>query len=473
VLDLRDPPASPEVEGAPPRYNFRRAVEYSDYASWTDFAKQVWPVYQAASMLDAQSPLHAEVAKIAAASADPVERAQAALRLVESQVRYVFVGLDGGNYIPKRADETWQRRFGDCKAKTVLLLALLRELGIKAQPALVASRGGDGINGRLPDPLLFDHVLVRATLNGRDYWLDATRQGDRYLDMLPQPFFVWALPLSAAGSELVTPPVTTSPYPQLISVVDIDASGGFDKSAVWTAKNVVRDEEAFQIATTLSTISPADADRAVKAYWRAQLSSVEPQQVSWSYDARHAALTLSLKGTGDAGWDGDAKEGHSLTLLGAGFTPPDKRERPKDQDQSAAWAIQYPRFRCYATTVRLPPPTAGFSWTYSSRPVNRRLAGAIYWRAAGMSGNLLRTVMSSQSYVRELSAAEARQANELIATFDNYKSSVEEIAGKSSVKASALPFDQEPDWSANPAICSPPPGAAVTPPVPAHKPAAD
>jgi lipoprotein NlpI len=29
----------------------------------------------------------------------------------------------------------------------------------------------------LPTPLLFDHVIVRATVQGRDYWLDATRLG--------------------------------------------------------------------------------------------------------------------------------------------------------------------------------------------------------------------------------------------------------------------------------------------------------
>lgn len=55
-----------------------------------------------------------------------------ALDLVQQQVRYVYVGLGGGTYLPASADETWNRRYGDCKGKTALLLALLGELGIAA-----------------------------------------------------------------------------------------------------------------------------------------------------------------------------------------------------------------------------------------------------------------------------------------------------------------------------------------------------
>src|SRR4029079_8794757 len=131
------------------------------------------------------------------ATKDPVERAEAALQLVEGQIRYVFVGLDGGNYLPARADDTWQRRFGDCKAKTVLLLALLRELGCQAEPALLDSKGGDGTDKRLPSPGLFDHVLVRANVHRKKYRLRRPRLGDRPLDMLPPLAAEWALPMSA------------------------------------------------------------------------------------------------------------------------------------------------------------------------------------------------------------------------------------------------------------------------------------
>lgn len=455
-IELRDPPAIPDVEGAPTRFDVRRAIEYTDYAGWSGLSKQLWPLYEKASTLLPNSPIHAEAARIAAASRDPTQRAQAALRLVQEQIRYVFVGLDGGNYIPATADQTWQRRFGDCKAKTVLLLALLRELGIKADPVLVNSKGGDGMNERMPNPTLFDHVLVRANVGGKDIWLDGTRLGDHFLDMMPPPLFEWGLPLTTAGAELLAVQPATSPYPQAITVEDIDATRGFDKDAVWTVKHVLRGDEAFQIESALSTVAPADADRMLKTYWRQQNNWIEPDQVGWHYDERHAALVLTLKGEGKADWDGSIQEGHSLKIPGAGFYAPEKMHRLKDQDQSAAWAVEYPKFRCWVTTVHLPQPAARFHWTYSAKPVDRRFAGAIYWRSSGLRGNSVQTIMSRQSFTREISAAEAQQVNAALPAFDNNMSTVEETLSPGTGQSATLPFASEPDWASNAALCSPP-----------------
>lgn len=454
-VELHDPHIVPDPDGAPPRYKLHRAVEFSDYAGWPDLSKQMWALFDTASRLQPGSPIESEASKIAAAFPGAAERAQAALRLVQEQIRYVYVGLNGGNYVPAAADVTWQRRFGDCKGKTALLLALLHRLGIKAEAVMVNSKGGDGTNEWLPDPELFDHVLVRATIAGKDYWLDGTRTGDRYLDMLPQPSFEWGLPLTQAGADLLAVPPTTSRYPQLIQVVDIDASAGFDKDGMWSVKHVLRGDDAYQIETALSTVSPADAERAVREYFHGQLSDVEPNEVSWHYDDRHAALVLTMKGKGPVDWDGDDKQGHSYKLPGGGFYAPDKLQRPKDEDQTAAWAVDYPVFKCFATTIHLPPATNGFHWTLSSDPINRRFGGHIYWRASGLKGNVARLVMSRQNYLREVPAVEAAKVNAEIATFDNYMSSVDE-SSSGSAKSSPLPFDTEPDWAADPEVCSPP-----------------
>ena len=452
-IDLKDPPAAVIAEGAPARSNVRRLLEFTDYASWPELSKQYWPAFEAAARLQPNSPLRAEVAKIAAASEDPRARVEAALQLVQERVRYVFVGLDGGNYRPASADETWSRRFGDCKAKTALLIALLRELGIRSEPVLVNSKGGNGIGERLPNPIWFDHVVVRASIGGEDYWLDGTRLGDRHLDMLPSPAFEWGLPLSVAGSQLVFNPAVTSLYPQTTVVYDIDATGGFSKDALWTVTQIIHGDEAFQIKTALSALSPADAERAVRKFWREQSADIEPEQVGWRYDDRHASVVLTLKGHGKVDWE-SSKDGHSFNTPGGGFYAPDRMVRPSDQDQSAPWAVSYPHFTCYATTVHLPAPTPGFHWSYTSKPVNRRLAGAIYWRAAGLRGNVMRTIMSSQKYVRQLSSADAKQVNDAIPTFDNYMSSVEE-SRTARPNSEMLPWPDDTDWVGNPKACSP------------------
>lgn len=160
---------------APPRYRWQRVVEYSDFSDWAAISRHFAPLFAQASSLAPGSPLRQEARRIAAAHSNPLDRARAALRLVQQEVRYIYVGLNGGNLTPATADETWQRRYGDCKGKTALLLALLAELGIEAEPVLANNAGADdGLDARLPNPMMFDHVLVRARINGTDYWLDGT-----------------------------------------------------------------------------------------------------------------------------------------------------------------------------------------------------------------------------------------------------------------------------------------------------------
>jgi hypothetical protein len=41
---------------------------------------------------------------------------------------------------------------------------------------VLVNNGGadDGLDERLPSPCMFDHMLVRARIDGKSYWLDGT-----------------------------------------------------------------------------------------------------------------------------------------------------------------------------------------------------------------------------------------------------------------------------------------------------------
>lgn len=462
TVELRDPGSAIPTEGAPARYNVRRLLEFSDFADWADVSKRVWTLFDAAARLAPNSPLAAETDKIAAATRDPVERAQAALRLIEEQVRYVYVGLNGGNYLPANADETWARRFGDCKAKTAALLAVLRRLGIEAEAVLVNGGGDDGLDARLPSPLLFNHVLVRATIAGKPYWLDGTRLGDRYLDVMPAPVFRWALPLRQAGSGLEAVAPVALAKPLFVAVLDVDARAGIGKPAKVTSRHIVRQDEAYALRAQLAVLPAADADRALRTYWRQQMDWVEPDQVSWRYDERRAQIVLTLTGEGKPAWKGDDAKGWSLEIDGAGFYKPDLLRRPREQDQTAPWATEFPRFRCWATTVRLPPAPPKWRWTYYADPMNLRMGGVAYWRGSGLQDGVMETVMSRQSYLPEIGPAEATALNAQVPSFNNNISSVYLAAATPSSKPAAagkLPFVDSVDWEGSADACVAPAGA--------------
>lgn len=464
AVELRDPPPPHFAEGAPARVNIRRLIEYTDFVDWADVSHRMLPLFETAAKLGGNSPLRAEVAKIRAVSDDPFRQMQAALKFAQDQVRYVYVGLDGGNYRPAAVDETWSRRFGDCKAKTALLLAILKELGIEAEPVLVNSRGGDGFDQRLPNPGLFDHVLVRTKVAGKSYWLDGTRMGDADIDSpsFPDLPYHWVLPLRAGAVDLEEIPQQPPRMPQFIELTQVDARAGIDKPAKADIRQYFRGVEAFSMRASLAAMSSADADRSLKTYWRQQANWVDPDKVSWTFDTKHSVLTLKLEGSGKAEWEGEAASGRTLDIAGAGFSPPARLVRPKDQDQTAPWATDYPRFRCWATVIRLPAARSGWSWDFSSKPVDRTLAGVAYWRRAGLKAGVMSTVMSRRTLKPEIGATEAIAMNDSLGGFDNKISRVEESEGTSVSHSGADMGDLTVvDWVADPSVCIAPASAAA------------
>jgi hypothetical protein len=101
-------------------------------------------------------------------------RITAAIRFVQDEIRYLGIEMGPNSHQPHQPWETLQSRWGDCKDKTLLLVALLRELGLEANPALVNTRLQQRLADKLPSPFLFDHVIAQVVDQGRAYWVDGT-----------------------------------------------------------------------------------------------------------------------------------------------------------------------------------------------------------------------------------------------------------------------------------------------------------
>jgi transglutaminase-like putative cysteine protease len=161
----------------PAGYTFAPKAEITSFRDWNEVA--VW----GAALYSPSGPVAPSVRAIAREIADHTgdaeQRTLAALALVQDQVRYLGDFLGAGAYQPRPAAEVLSRRYGDCKGKTVLLLELLRALDVPAVPALVSGFAGRELDIWMPDPRLFDHVIVRVTLDGRHHWLDPTMHGQR------------------------------------------------------------------------------------------------------------------------------------------------------------------------------------------------------------------------------------------------------------------------------------------------------
>ncbi len=390
-------------KGAPLRFTLGRTAEASDYKSWSQVADLLIPYYQKAGVIPPSGPLRGEAERIRAATDDPVRRAELALALVQDRIRYVALLMGAGGYVPSSAETTWSRRFGDCKAKTALLLALLHEYGIDAIPAAVNSQAGDALTGRLPMLSLFDHVLVRAKIKGRTYWLDGTRTGDASLEMIPTPDFNWVLPLTP-GADLSALSADPLISPGVETTVFIDATSGIYATAPFKAERVLRGDLAKALQPTLAQLTSAQLDQTMREYWRNIYDFVAISSASFSYDRQKAELKLSMTGNAKLDW----KDGwFNVPEAGLAYEP--DLERASGPNHDAPWAIAFPSYERARVNIQLPP---GFSRNRSKpvTPVKETLAGIEYVRTAEYKNDVFSMEKSERSIRPEVSHADALAA---------------------------------------------------------------
>jgi lipoprotein NlpI/transglutaminase-like putative cysteine protease len=158
----------------PPDYLPSRSLEFSEFTSWDEVAVWANALFQYDGGLD--DDLRAVVAKLRARPTTE-QRVVAALEFVQSEIRYFSVALGESSHRPTPPPQVLKRRYGDCKDKSLLLMTLLKELGVDSNPVLLRIGRQKGIDKLLPAPQLFNHVIVRATVDGKDFYLDPTRLG--------------------------------------------------------------------------------------------------------------------------------------------------------------------------------------------------------------------------------------------------------------------------------------------------------
>ncbi len=456
TLELRfdNPKTLSPPKDAPARYAWQRIVEYSDFESWAAISQRFAPLYDKASTLDDASPLKKEAERIAKALPAPFDRASAALRLVQQNVRYIYVGLDGGNLTPATADETWKRRYGDCKGKTTLLLALLGELGIEAQAVLVNNAGNDdGLDEHLPNAGMFDHVLVRARIDGKTYWLDGTLPAVVPPSLDPALPYSWVLPLAEAGSPMEHLKWSPAKRPDSITMFEIDAREGFNQPARITNTSIVRGidglkQEVQFSALTHDQLLGAFRQQAVGGMWQ----SIE--DVQWRYDQKAQASVLKIVGKGTIDWDDDGDGARSYALPGGGFGPPEKRVRPADQDQDLPY-YNKPEFDCRVTTVQLPTSTQPHDWSFKPS-YDMQIFGRNYYRAFDLRDGAIRMVRGYRVERKEIDAASAREDNERLGSFDNSMAWIFYDPNEPNTATSTgmnVPATYEIDWTADTVPC--------------------
>ena len=134
-------------------------LHVSTYASWNDVGAWYWRLVEESARAPTTRSAGPRAALVKRGMTD-AERVRAVYDFVVSDTRYVGLEFGIHGYKPYKVTQVLARRFGDCKDKAALMVALLREVGVAAELVLVRTRRGGHLDTEPASLAIFDHAIV-------------------------------------------------------------------------------------------------------------------------------------------------------------------------------------------------------------------------------------------------------------------------------------------------------------------------
>lgn len=186
----------------PDWYSPYGTVHFNETHDWGDVIAWAEPLYRFNNL----GPNIQEIAdKIKATYSSQSEQIVAALKYTQENIRYVGLEMGQNSHLPTAPEQTLALKYGDCKDKAVVFIAILEALQIDAYPALVDTESTKLLAEMPPGINLFDHVIVSLEIAGEQIWLDPTLSNQLgNLANLYQPDYGYALVLKEGNDQLTS-----------------------------------------------------------------------------------------------------------------------------------------------------------------------------------------------------------------------------------------------------------------------------
>lgn len=145
-------------------------VAFSTGKSWQDLATRYNEIVEKQI---AGGTVQAFLKDAIGTSSDRDEIIAKSLAAIERNVRYAGVEVGEGSIVPRVPSQVVTLKYGDCKDKATLLVAMLRAAGLKANVGLLRAGTGLDVHPDLPSLSEFNHVIVHVE-GDHPMWVDPT-----------------------------------------------------------------------------------------------------------------------------------------------------------------------------------------------------------------------------------------------------------------------------------------------------------
>ncbi|MEP7317975.1 MAG: DUF3857 domain-containing protein [Panacibacter sp.] len=175
IGEILSPPTTeilPQVFIAPT--NFSIGGYTGNMATWLDLGKFQTQLNKGRDELP--DNIKQEVHKLTDQLSDPVEKIKALYAFLQNNTRYINVTLGMGGWQPFDAKYVATNRYGDCKALSNYMHALLKEAGINGYYTLI--KAGENNKNFMPDfpSRQSNHIIITIPMAKDTMWLECTDQ---------------------------------------------------------------------------------------------------------------------------------------------------------------------------------------------------------------------------------------------------------------------------------------------------------
>lgn len=350
LWEQRNVRAADPSENVPASFPLIPLLQFSEIADWNEIV--LWGL----GLFDVPSDLAPELQKRAddwmAASTDPKVRAAEALRYVQREIRYFGVELGTGALKPRHPNETARTGFGDCKDKSILLAALLRRMGIEANPTLASLHWGHQLDQMLPSAKLFDHMVTEASFGTERLYLDATQTwqgGD--LEAMAIRAYGSVLPIAAGRGTLVTLDRAAGP-PNVIERHENFVVAAWDKPVSLHIESVYRGIAANVMRALAAQVTGEQLNRASLEFVQRRFKGATQEgPVELADDRAANEFTIRQRLQVPEILE-RAEGGPRMYVVATGIM--EALSRPKQETRRAPYALEYPLEYRHRTIVDFP-----------------------------------------------------------------------------------------------------------------------
>lgn len=162
----------PAINFSPTKFEFEGYQ--GDLSSWKNFGNFQWQLNKGRDQLPVQSKT--AIHQIADTIKDVKLKVQRLYEYMQQHTRYISIQLGIGGLQPFDANFVATKKYGDCKALSNYMYAILKEAGIKSCYTIIGSgERGKHVQADFPADY-FNHIILAVPLAKDTMWLECTSQ---------------------------------------------------------------------------------------------------------------------------------------------------------------------------------------------------------------------------------------------------------------------------------------------------------